>query len=221
MKKLFLSIPVFFLMSEIVNAQKIRVTVSPSDASIYMNGERLSSGSADIQVRRNDCVTLEAFKPGFLHQEVKFCNKKGYAKPPKTYYFNLALDDSYSASVEGNDIANLDILIRTEEGRDELETWREINQIITSYFDIIEVADRESGYLRTSWHVKSFAQRTVRTRVILKLATTKPVSYKLKILCENAYGKGVSVKSDERFTPWDRVLKTHAGIIEEVQTRLK
>ena len=202
-------------------AQKVQVTVSPQNAAIYVNGERMGTGSIEIKVQKNDCVTVEAAKSGYLWEHVKFCNKKGYGKPPKTHYFNLRKDDSYSASIEGTDIANTDILIRVQEKKDELQLWREVNQIIMNYFDVIEVADRESGYLRTAWHVKSFQQRTVRTRVILKLASTDPTTYKLKIMSESASAAGVSPKADERFREWDRVLKAFAEIVNEIQTRIK
>lgn len=210
----------FFSYGQLL-AQKVQVTVSPQDAAIYKNGERLGTGSVEIKIQKNDCVTLEAFKQGWLREEVKFCNKKGYGKPPKTHYFELSPDDSYSASIEGTDIANTDILIRVQNDKNELELWRSINQIIMNYFDVIEVADRESGYLRTAWHVKSFQQRTVRTRVILKLASTEPTAFKLKIMSEYAYGSGISPKADEKFREWDRVLKSFAEIVNEVQTRIK
>lgn len=211
----------FLFSSAQLFAQKVQITVSPQDAAIFVNGERLGTGSVEIKVQKNDCVTVEAAKAGYLWEQVKFCNKKGYGKPPKTHYFDLKKDDSYSASIEGTDIANTDILIRVQGDKDELQLWRSINQIIMNYFDVIEVADRESGYLRTAWHVKSFQQRTVRTRVILKLASTDPTTFKLKIMSEYADGAGVSPKADERFREWDRVLKSFADIVEEVQTRIK
>ena len=92
--------------------------------------------------------------------------------------------------------------------------------IITSYFDVIEVTDRETGYLRTSWEVKSFKQNTIRTRMIVKLGTTDPLSYKIKLVSEESFSPNTSVKSDELFREWDRVLRKFQNVIDELQSRL-
>jgi len=101
-----------------------------------------------------------------------------------------------------------------------MEAWRLISQIITSYFDVIEVTDRETGYLRTAWVVQTFKQNTIRTRVIVKLGSSDPLTYKVKLVSEESGQPMTSVKSDELFKEYDRVLRKYKEIINEIETRL-
>jgi hypothetical protein len=126
-------------------------------------------------------------------------------------------DDAYDAT-EATDMANIDIEIKTN--KPETEAWKLISQIITSYFDIIEVTDRETGYLRTSWVVQTFKQNTIRTRMIVKLGNSDPLTYKVKLISEQSGMSQTSVKSDELFKEWDRILRKYKEIVNEIQTRL-
>ena len=86
---------------------------------------------------------------------------------------------------------------------------------------MIEVTDRETGYLRTSWVVQSFQQNTIRSRVIVKLGNTDPLVYKVKLVSEESKLPGTSVKSDEMYREWDRVLRKFENIVEELRARLQ
>ena len=199
----------------------VKVTVDPKTANIYANGEIAGQGSADITIPKDDCVKIQVGTQGWLWQTVNYCNKKKATnRPPKSKYFQLTRDEAFDASVSGSDIANLDIPIKVREGMNEEDAWRRMAQIITGYFDVIEVSDRETGYMRTAWYIKSFASATIRTRVIVKLANDDPLTYKIKIMSERANGPGVSGRADEAYDEWDRILRTFSGLIEEIQTRM-
>jgi hypothetical protein len=126
-------------------------------------------------------------------------------------------DDAFDAT-EATDMANIDIEIKTN--KPEVEAWRLISQIITSYFDVIEVTDRNTGYLRTAWVVQTFKQNTIRTRIIVKLGSSDPLSYKVKLISEQSAQPQTSVKSDELFKEWDRILRKYKEVVNEIQTRL-
>jgi len=195
----------------------IMLSTSENDAEIYIDGKTMGKGNAEVVVLKNSCVTVQVKKVGFLTETISFCNKKNHAEPPKSYYFQMERDDAYDASVQ-TDIANIDIELKTD--KSEIEAWKLISMIITSYFDVIEVTDRETGYLRTSWEVKSFKQNTIRTRMIVKLGTTNPLSYKIKLVSEESFSPNTSVKSDEMYREWDRVLRKFQNVIDELQSRL-
>ncbi len=127
-------------------------------------------------------------------------------------------DDAYDASVQ-TDIANIDIEIKTS--LEEIQAWKLLSQIITTHFDVIEITDRETGYLRTSWVVQSFMQNTIRTRIIVKLGNSNPLAYKVKLVSEESRVPGTSVKSDELYREWDRVLRKYENIIGEMRARLQ
>jgi hypothetical protein len=195
----------------------VKLGVSEPDAKISLDGKLMGSGQLDIVVLSNTCVNVKIEKVGFLTERMTFCYKSNYAPPPKTYYVEMKKDDAYDAT-EASDMANIDIEIKTN--KPEAEAWKLISQIITSYFDVIEVTDRETGYLRTSWVVQTFKQNTIRTRMIVKLGNSDPLSYKVKLISEQSGQPMSSVKSDELFKEWDRVLRKYKEVVNEIQTRL-
>ena len=216
------SFPVLLMLvlslSSFAMKKTIVVSASEEDAKIYKNGKYIGSGQVEIVIVSNSCATVEARKVGFLTQKVKFCNNKYSAKPPKTFFFEMKRDDSYDASIR-SDIANLDIELKSS--KDEKEAWKLISQIVTSYFDVIEITDRETGYLRTAWVAQGFKQNTIRTRLIIKQASSSPLVYKMKLVSEYSGAAGTSIKRDEQYREWDRVLRKYSNIISELTTRLK
>lgn len=199
--------------------KKIDFGCSETDAEIYVNGKLLGKGSLELVVPSKDCVTVTVKKIGFLIEQIEFCNKKNMAKPPKSYYIELKPDDAYNASVQ-TDIANIDIeLICNTTTKD--KAWRLISQIILSYIDVIELTDKETGYLRTAWSLQTFKQNTIRTRVIVKQSSYEPTTFKVKLVSEQSRLPLTSVKSDQLFKEWDRVLRSYANIIPEFQARIK
>jgi hypothetical protein len=207
----------FFSMEAVAGKKVIMLSTSENDAEIHIDGKLMGKGNTEVVVLKNSCVTVQVKKVGFLTETISFCNKKNHAEPPKSYYFQMERDDAYDASVQ-TDIANIDIELKTD--KTEVEAWKLISMIITTYFDVIEVTDRETGYLRTSWEVKSFKQNTIRTRMIVKLGTADPLSYKIKLVSEESFAPNTSVKSDELYREWDRVLRKFQNVIDELQSRL-
>ncbi len=196
---------------------KMQVSASENDAVIYVDGVRMGSGQVNIVVLDNSCVTVKTEKVGFLEEVVTFCNRKNAAKLPKTYYIEMRRDDSYDASIQ-LDIANIDMEVRTEEAYD--GAWKLINQIVVNYIDAIEITDKETGYIRTSWEVQSYTQNTIRTRIIVKLGSEDPLAFKIKLVSEISRQPLTSVKADELFREWDRVLRKYANMMPEIQSRL-
>lgn len=199
--------------------KKVLVSCSEPDASITANGIRVGTGQAEIIILSNSCVTINIEKVGFLKVEETICYKKGFPDPPKNKYFEMLPDPAYDASVQ-TDMANTDVEVQLNPNRDNIESWKILNQVITSYFDVIEVSDRETGYLRTAWNLQNFSNVTVRTRVIVKIGSLDPLSYKVKLVSEIA-DAGTSVKSDHKFAEWDRVLRTYETVIDQIVSRLK
>ena len=197
--------------------KKVTISASQNDADIYVDGQLMGNGQLDVVILNNSCVTENVVKTGYLVEQLTFCNKKSASKPPKTYYVEMRRDDAFDASIQ-TDIANVDINLSSN--KSEEETWKLISQIIMSYFDVIEVTDRETGYLRTSWVVQTFKQNTIRTRVIVKLGSSNPLTYKVKLVSEQSGRAATSVKSDELFKEWDRVLRKYQSVLDELQNRL-
>ncbi len=195
----------------------VKFTVSEPDAKIFVDGKMMGSGQLEILIPPYACVNVKIEKMGYLIGLIEFCNKPGITPPPKTYFYQMEKDDAYDAT-EATDVANVDIEIKTTKKED--DAWKLLSQIITTYFDVLEVTDKNTGYLRTAWVVQTFKQKTIRTRLIVKLASTDPLAYKIKLVSEVAGASQVSVKNDELFKEWDRILRRYKEIIREAQTRL-
>ena len=94
-------------------------------------------------------------------------------------------------------------------------------QIVMNVFDVIEVTDKATGYLRTAWSVKSFPNNTIRTRIIVKVADSSKLKYVVK-LCSEASGKrGSSANDDSLYSEWNRVLSPYKDLLSNIQLRLK
>ncbi|WP_214228510.1 hypothetical protein [Pedobacter sp. B4-66] len=202
-----------------IKAQTIQISASEADAKIIVDGQILGTGNAKIKVPKNSCVNVKVQKAGFLRYEQTFCNKKGMAEPPKKQFFDMKKDDAEEASIK-TDQANIDFSIEINKSQDVGEVWKRANQIVTDYFDAIEVADKETSYLRTSWSIQSFQQNTIRTRLIIKLSKSEPLTYKVKLVSEFSGAPLTSVKADEQFHDWDRVLRKYQNVISDFTTRL-
>jgi hypothetical protein len=210
---------VLFIATEAEAQRKRTITVSASqnDANLFIDGKPAGSGQTNVLVLGNSCVTVRAERAGYLDEVVTFCNRKDAAKLPKSYYIEMRRDEAYDASVQ-TDIANVDVEIRTKRKMD--EAWRILNQIVTSYIDVIEITDKETGYLRTSWELQSFSGNTIRTRIIVRLGSDDPLAFRIKLVSEQSRAPGTSVKADELYREWDRVLRKYANLITEAQSRM-
>nr|WP_294869608.1 hypothetical protein [uncultured Pedobacter sp.] len=217
--KSLLTASLFLIAPFAIKAQTVQISASEADAKIIVDGQILGTGNAKIKVPKNSCVNVKVQKAGFLRYEQTFCNKKGMAEPPKKQFFDMKKDDAEEASIK-TDQANIDFSIEINKKQDVAEVWKRANQIVTDYFDAIEVADKETSYLRTSWSIQSFQQNTIRTRLIIKLSKSEPLTYKVKLVSEFSGAPLTSVKADEQFHDWDRVLRKYQNVISDFTTRL-
>jgi len=206
-------------VDDIVGKKRIELGSSESDADIYVNGKLVGKGSAVVTVPKDDCVTVIVKKTAYLTERIEFCNKKNMTSPPKTYFVEMQRDDSFDASIQ-TDIANIDIELKCNT-MDKDKAWKLVNQIVLTYIDVIEMTDKETGYLRTAWSLKTFRQNTVRTRMIIKESSSDPLIFKVKLISEYSGLPLTSVKSDELYKEWDRVLRSYSNVISEFQARVK
>jgi hypothetical protein len=192
------------------------VKVSEPDAIIYVDGKEMGVSPREIEVRKNDYKNITAKKTGFFEGKISLYY---YGLSRRTEEIKLIKDDSYEASIQSN-YANNDFEQEIDSKFSEGEAWKIASQIITNYIDNLEMADAATGYMRTTWVVQSFNQSTIRTRIIVRQSSSKPLKLKIKIQSEIANHPNVSVKDDDKFKNWDRILKKYDVLITEFQTRL-
>jgi hypothetical protein len=219
MKHLFL-LSVFFILSSLSTFSFSKSTIincSVKDASIYSDGQLMGQGSVEIDVKRNACVFVKIERAGFVTQEKRICNTN-IGSMNKSYFIDLLEDEAFNASSQ-NAISNTDFEVKTNLEYE--EAWRLISQIVMSHNDVVEVIDGKTGYIRTGWNIERYPNATVRTRIIVRQFTSSPIGFKVKIVSEISIDPNASVKNDEMFKEWDRLLRKYENLIPEVQSRLK
>lgn len=204
------STPVF---SQKIKDAQMTISASAADAEITVNGKAAGNGSAKVKMLANSCMKISATKDGYYAKSVEFCNN-GFTKLPKAHYIELEPDAAFAASIK-TDVANVDINIRPKKPLP--DTWKPINSLVLQYIDAIEISDKENFYLRTAWVAQTFNSGVIRTRLLIKSAGQD--QFVVKILSERA-DPGSSVKDDEKFKEWDRVLRKYSKVIDELQSRL-
>jgi hypothetical protein len=202
----------------------VKITTAPNDAAIEIGGKRVGNGSYDLKVAKNSCVEIRVSKDGFVRYIKNYCNQTNMQEPPLTDFLELAVDEAYTSSVS-SDLANVRITVPVKAGIAPEEAWKILSSIITGYFDILETVDYNTGYLTTSWQVQNFQSSIIRTRVIVSTGgNTDQIAYAVKLISQEAFLDGknqVTVKDDEKFQDWARILKKYDGLIQEIQARLQ
>ncbi|MET0946273.1 MAG: PEGA domain-containing protein [Flavobacterium sp.] len=218
MKSKLFTLIILFLGS-LLNAQTVKISASEPDANIIVNGQNVGTGTYKLSLDKKDCYKIKVEKAGFLKYESTVCGKKAGPEPPSSLYFEMKKDDAEEASIK-TDQANVDFQVEVNPDLNITEAWKLTTQIVTDYFDAIEVSDKETSYLRTAWSVQSFQQNTIRTRLIIKLSKSDPLTFKVKLNSEYSGVSGTSVKADEQFRDWDRILRKYKNVISDFSNRL-
>lgn len=197
----------------------VGVFTEPSTAEIFVAGRKVAVGQFGVVVRSGSCTQVRVQLAAYAGQAREYCNEDNAQPLPFEDRLRLEADDSYAFSLE-SDQANVNFTIEVNPQRNLDAAWKLISQIITNSFDVIEVTDKETGYMRTGWNIRRFNTRTVRTRVIVKLADSEPLKYTIKLSSETARA-GANVKDDELFSEWSRLLLQYKDLINEAQSRLR
>jgi hypothetical protein len=202
----------------------VKVTTAPNDAAIEIGGKRVGNGTYDLKVPKNSCVEVRVSKDGFVRYVKNYCNQANMQEPPTADFLEMQVDEAYTSSVS-SDLANVRITVPVKTGLAPEESWKILSSIITGYFDILETVDYNTGYLTTAWQVQNFQSSIIRTRVIVSSGgNSNQVAYAVKLISQEAFLDGknpVTVKDDEKFQDWARILKKYDGLIQEIQARLQ
>jgi len=208
----------------ILEDRLVKITTAPADAAIEIGGKRVGNGSYDLKVAKNSCVEIRVSKDGFIRYLKNYCNQANMQEPPASDFLEMVVDEAYTSSVS-SDLANVRITVPVKAGLTPEESWKILSSIITGYFDILETVDYNTGYLTTSWQVQNFQSSIIRTRVIVSSGgNSDQLAYAVKLISQEAYLDGknpVTVKDDEKFEDWARILKKYDGLIQEIQARLQ
>lgn len=187
------------------------INVVPDKAKIIMGGAEVGQGSYSLNIGRQDYVMLRLTCPGYVDRVVRVYR----TDKRNAITFTLEEDESFSASEANSDLANKYMTVNVREGLDEDIVWKRLVLTISELFPNLEVNDKESGWIRSSWEVERFAYVTVRTRIEIKeVMGFETPRYRVRLQSEIASNECGT--HDECFKAWDRVLKTYHQAINDL-----
>jgi hypothetical protein len=197
------------------------VRPEPETAEMWVAGRRVGVGPQQVVVQKDECVEVRAEAPAYIPWRKEYCLlNNGTPLPVEGELAKLNADGSWAMST-ASDQANVNFNVSVNPKRTEDEAWKILSQIVTNLFDVLELSDKETGYMRTGWNVTRVENCcTIRTRVIVKQADSSPLRYTVKLVSENSY-VAKNAQEDELFKPWPRLLVRYKDIINEMQERLK
>jgi len=198
----------------------VMIRTTPENVAIKINGKNVGKGEYNVKIPKGECVEVTAEKEGSIPVRKSYCNQDNAPIIPIVDNNELDRDETYAMS-SPSDSVNINNIIEINPNHSEAEAWKIMCQIVMNVFDVIEVTDKATGYLRTAWSVKSFPNNTIRTRIIVKVADSSKLKYVVK-LCSEASGKrGSSANDDSLYSEWNRVLSPYKDLLSNIQLRLK
>lgn len=218
---LFLAVAVVFF----TNAKKITVVVIPNDADIKVNGSLYGQGSAILNVKGNDFVSVELSAPGYETQNIRIYG----SDKRKTVEYKLKKDTWLEATANSG-IVNKFFTVKVDKNlyidnpdgsRNTEKAWKLIHNILLNYFDEIESTDAASGFIQTPWMYKNYVEnkRTLRTRAsVRESGIDDQLIFQIKISSEVAPIEGRN--REEAYRETNQIMKEVEPLISEFQTRL-
>lgn len=219
-------IVLFSSITSSLSAREVKISVTPSNAKIYVDGNYYADGVATVNVtKRAEFVVIKLESPGYVTLETKIY----YSDKRKAISYSLRRDKFFDISVASglvnkyfNVKVSKDLYTIDENGKIDMSlAWKMIHQVILNYFDEIQTTDLASGFIQTPWQYVTFpeAEKQVRARVTVKQNSFgDELSFQIKVSSEA--GSMYASRSDESFQEIDRILKNLEPIISEFQTRL-
>lgn len=226
MKRISLLCCTLLATSICMAAKEVKITVTPSDAKIYIDGNYAADGITTATLKKKDGFIVVKFeREGYVTLETKiFASDKR-----KAVSYSMRRDAFFDVSVASGLVnkyfsvkISKDLYTVDEKGKRNTElAWKMIHQVILNYFDEIQTTDIASGFIQTPWLYKSFpeADKQIRTRVSVKESNLGgDLTFQIKISSEVA--PLIASQRDESFQEIDRIVKDLEPMISEFQARL-
>jgi len=209
-----------------VNAKPIKISVTPSDAKIYIDGNYQADGVTTANIRKKEgFIVVKVEKEGYVTLEAKIFHTDKRKAVSYTMRRDVFFDLSVASGLVNQyfSVTVSEELYRIDENgkRDASLAWKMIHQIILNYMDEIKITDIASGYIQTPWYYKTFpeADKQVRTRVTVRESNSGAdyLTFQIKISSEAA---NLIANREESFQEINRIIKKLEPMISEFQARL-
>lgn len=226
MMKRILLLCISILPLLMIEARDVKVTVTPSTAKIYVDGNYVGDGVITANVKKKDgFIVIKSEQEGYITLETKIY----YSDKRKAVSYTLRRDAFYDVTVASGLVnkyftvkVSKDLYTVDENGKRNSElAWKMIHQVILNYFDEIQTTDVASGFIQTPWQYKSFSEieKTIRTRISVKESNLGgDLTFQIKVSSEAA--PLIGMNQEESYREINRVVKEFEPIISEFQARL-
>lgn len=215
----------FLLVTLTANAKDVKITVTPSTAKIYIDGNYVGDGITTASVKKKDgFLVVKCEQEGYVTLETKI-----YASDKrKAISYTLRRDAFYDITVASG-LVNRYFTVKVskelysvDDGKRNTElAWKMIHQVILNYFDEIQTTDIASGFIQTPWQYKTFSEieKVIRTRVSVKESNIGgDLTFQIKVSSEAA--PLIGMNQEESYREINRIQKEFEPIISEFQARL-
>jgi hypothetical protein len=200
----------------------VKITASPEDAAIALNGKMEAFGSFDVLVLKGKCQRITVTKEGFITFSRNYCNQTNSDPLPILEEVNLLEDEAYNVSLLSDRI-NTRLPLETRASLSSADAWKILISIVTMEFDVLETVDFNAGYLITAWKYDSFNEQTFTTRsrvIITNSGNTSENNYSIKMVSQYGNGKTEELK-DTDYKDWNRIIRKYYAILDEIEMRVK
>lgn len=216
----------FALISGIAAARDVKISVIPSTAKIFIDGNYVGDGIVTAKVKRKDgFIVVKCVQDGYVTLETKIYaadkrNAVSYSMRQDALYFlttESGLVNKYFSIAVSPEFYS----IKEDGKKDSTKAWKLLHQILLNYFDEIQTTDINSGFIQTPWHYKRMAEvdKMVRTRAsIREINSGEELTFQIKVSSEMAPLLGSN--REEAYKEINRIVKELQPMIGEFQSRL-
>ncbi len=200
---------------QLFGAKQMKITTTPSDAKIYVDGSEVGQGTYTVKFGKNDdFFIVKVTAQGYIYKEMKLLK----TDPRKSVAYTLQRDEAYAATIGEDEaalISNKWIDVTVRNGLNEDQAWKRLVSAVQKSFNDIETRDKASGYLKTQWVSQNFGGVTVRTQLEIRANFAQDgLGYQVKLTSEVKY----NVYNENGFRKYDRVLKKYEHTITDIQS---
>jgi hypothetical protein len=196
----------------------ISISSEPAGAFILVDGQNAGNApmSHDFVLGAKYTYVVTASMTGYFPEEVVL-SKRHPAIRAGELRMVLLEDEAWKATTT-SEATNNWLRIQIDPKLSQEAVWQKLVDAVTSAYSSLEQLDNTSGYIRSVATVSKFhgpkGQFAVRTRFTGSISQKDPVVlYKLKIESEISWNGG-------DWSPYTRVFKVDAALIDELQSRL-
>lgn len=226
MRKFLIVLCTFCGFLSVAYAKDVKISVTPSDAKIYIDGNYAGDGVVTASVKKKDgFIVVKCEKQGYVTVETKIFFTDKRSAVSYTMRRDAFLDVSSPSGLVNKYFTvtvSKDLYTENPDGTKNTElAWKMIHQVILNYFDEIQTTDQASGFVQTPWLYKTFpeADKQMRTRVSVKESNLGgDLTFQIKVDSEVA--PLLASQRDESFQKIDRIAKDLETVISEFQARL-